>query len=194
MQRSLSALAIAAVLVAALSGTTARAYPPYAKKEGKNCIYCHVGPAGGKRAYRGVFYKMNSLSFAGFDDAAEAKKAGVEIGPEATPPPTSYTAPTKTADPATPEPKPSDNNAQKPVSDAMKATSAKLTATKAAYTKAPKDAKAKKAYAAALGEMGHLTMLDQTLPPGQRYPGALKSCARPFSSTPATRPPLGIRR
>jgi len=173
MQRTLSAFALCAVVAAALSGTTAHAFPPFGKKEGKNCIYCHVSPSGGKRAYRGIYYKMNSLSFANFDDAAEAKKAGVEIGPEATPPPASYTAP-KAADPVKPVEKAGGNEAATPVPNAMAEASKKLTAAKAAYTKNPKDAKAKKAYSAALGTMGKLTMADQTIPPGQRYPGALK--------------------
>jgi hypothetical protein len=54
------------------------------------------------RNYRGNFYHDNNLSFAGFDDAAEAKKAGVEVGPEASSKPKSWTAPEAPAEPAKP--------------------------------------------------------------------------------------------
>lgn len=77
-----------------LSASSAHAFKKFAQAEGKSCAYCHVNPAGaGKRNYRGLFYKAHNNSFAGFDDAAEAKKAGVEIGPEPTPPPRSQTPP-----------------------------------------------------------------------------------------------------
>lgn len=60
---------------------TADARPQYAQKEGKPCGYCHLNPAGGgARGYRGQFYGANKLSFAQFDDAREAKIAGIEPG------------------------------------------------------------------------------------------------------------------
>lgn len=88
------------MLVAAftcLLGSAAMAKPPFAEKEGVSCKYCHTQPP--MRNYRGAFYHDNNLSFAGFDDATEAKKAGAEIAPEATSKPKSWTAP---AVPATP--------------------------------------------------------------------------------------------
>jgi eukaryotic-like serine/threonine-protein kinase len=90
------------------SFTSAGARPKYARAEGKSCAYCHVGAAGGgARNYRGAFYQANKLTFNGFDDAAEAKKAGAEVGPDASPPPKSLTAPGTTA-PTEPAPPPVD--------------------------------------------------------------------------------------
>lgn len=103
MSRNLSRLsgfALSLVTLVALVSTpvTAHATPAFAKKEAKSCGYCHVNPAGGgARNYRGLYYKAHGLSFASFDDAAEAKKAGVEIGPDPKPNPTSYTPPAKSA-------------------------------------------------------------------------------------------------
>jgi formylglycine-generating enzyme required for sulfatase activity len=62
----------------------AAARPQYAMAEGVPCAYCHVSAAGGgPRIYRGVYYGSHGHSFVGFDDAAEAKAAGVPIGPAA---------------------------------------------------------------------------------------------------------------
>jgi opacity protein-like surface antigen len=72
--------------------SNAEAKPPFAAKEGVKCSYCHA-PAPPTRNYRGKYYGMHNLSFAGFDDAAEAKKAGVAIGAEAESKPKSQTAP-----------------------------------------------------------------------------------------------------
>jgi hypothetical protein len=80
-----------ATALVSLLGTAAVAKPPFAEKEGVSCKYCHSQPP--MRNYRGNFYHDNNLSFAGFDDAAEAKKAGVEVGPEASSKPKSWTAP-----------------------------------------------------------------------------------------------------
>lgn len=77
------------------------AFPAYEKKEGKPCIYCHVKTSGGPRNYRGLYYKVNRYSFARFDDAAEAKKAGAQIGPAATPPPRSFVPPVEATGRAT---------------------------------------------------------------------------------------------
>ena len=111
--RFLIALAAAAV-VTGLFPAAARALPKYATAEGKSCAYCHLKPSGGgARNYRGAFYQKNNHTFGGFDDAAEAKKAGVEIGPEAAPPPKSFkpaNAPVSAA-PGT--------NLLKPLSDTM---------------------------------------------------------------------------
>jgi hypothetical protein len=70
----------------------AQAKPPFAVKEGVKCSYCHA-PAPPTRNYRGKFYALHNLTFAGFDDVAEAKKAGVPIGAEAESKPKSQTAP-----------------------------------------------------------------------------------------------------
>jgi hypothetical protein len=83
--------------------TGAQAKPAFAEKEGLKCSYCHLPePASKKvRNYRGAYYGMHNLSFAGFDDAAEAKKAGVPVAPLAELKPKSLTLP----EPA-PAPKP----------------------------------------------------------------------------------------
>ncbi len=59
----------------------ANAYPPYARKEGKACTYCHL-QQGGTRGFRGMYYKAHNLSFAEFDNDYEASLAGVK-NPEA---------------------------------------------------------------------------------------------------------------
>lgn len=100
MMKSNRTIMLATALVSLL-GTAAVAKPPFAEKEGVSCKYCHTQPP--QRNYRGNFYHDNNLSFAGFDDAAEAKKAGVEVGPEASSKPKSWTAPEAPAEPAKPE-------------------------------------------------------------------------------------------
>ena len=99
MMKSNRTILLATALVSLL-GTAAVAKPPFAEKEGLSCKYCHSQPP--MRNYRGNFYHDNNLSFAGFDDAAEAKKAGVEVGPEASSKPKSWTAPEAPAEPAKP--------------------------------------------------------------------------------------------
>ena len=99
MMKSNRTIMLATALVSLL-GTAAVAKPPFAEKEGVSCKYCHSQPP--MRNYRGNFYHDNNLSFAGFDDAAEAKKAGVEVGPEASSKPKSWTAPEAPAEPAKP--------------------------------------------------------------------------------------------
>jgi tetratricopeptide (TPR) repeat protein len=173
-------LVLAAVAGAAVQ---AQALPAFVQKEGKGCAYCHVNEKGaGPRNYRGVYYKENGLSFAKFDDAAEAKKAGVEIGPEPTPPPKSLTP----ADPAAAEPKPQEPApAEGPAAEPSRPSSATPTLTIAQaranlrsaetqHKKAPKDPARKRAYAEALAQLGRSTMLDQKIPPMRRYPEALR--------------------
>ena len=81
-----------------------QAYPRFQKKEGvSSCGYCHVKEGGGgARNYRGAFYQAHDNSFAGFDDAAEAKNAGVDVGPHADDKPASQTPPAAPGTPATP--------------------------------------------------------------------------------------------
>ena len=70
-------LALATLLTAlSLWSRPAQATPAFAKKEMKECNYCHVNP-GGPRNFRGKFYKAHGLSFADFDNIYEAKLAGV---------------------------------------------------------------------------------------------------------------------
>ena len=85
--------------------TAAYALPKYANAEGVPCSYCHVAAVGGgARNYRGVFYRLNQHSFAGFDDAAEAKKKEVPLGPGADLKPLSLKAvPPPVLKPAAPE-------------------------------------------------------------------------------------------
>ena len=88
-----NALRIAALLaVASLATARATAYPKFAMKEKKECVYCHVAP-GGDRNFRGLYYKAHDNSFTDFDNIYEAKLAGVSPsskGPEAVPTVTGY--------------------------------------------------------------------------------------------------------
>ena len=151
--------------------TPVQAYPVYAEKEQVNCIYCHNNPqVGGPRNYRGRFYRDNHNSFAGFDDEAEAKASGVDVAPEATPRPKSWTPPgttppvppTPVASPLPPAPKPSLDGLKKAVDE-----------TATALKKAPKDPEAKKAHAASLTVVAHVFMIDTDIPPAKRYMEAL---------------------
>ena len=158
----LGAAALAAVV--ALNSAPGKAFPPFVQKEGKPCGYCHVAAEGkGPRNYRGMYYKAHNLSFMEFDDAAEAKKAGVPLSPDPDPKvmPKTWTAP-KAA--------PMGEEKAMSVADAK----AKVKTTEAAYKKKMTDPAAKKAYASALADLGHSTMLDQSIPPKKRYPDALK--------------------
>ncbi len=72
--------AIAAFALFALVGSTAHAFPKFAKKENVSCGYCHVSDAGGgKRNFRGIYYKAHKLSFTEFDETFESKSAGVPM-------------------------------------------------------------------------------------------------------------------
>lgn len=77
------------MLVSGLStiSRSANARPAYAKKEMKECVYCHVTP-GGPRNFRGMYYGTHNRSFADFDNVFEAKAAGVAasaVGGDAVP-------------------------------------------------------------------------------------------------------------
>lgn len=79
MKRNLGLFA----LVGALSVLTfsAQAKPAFAEKEKKACNYCHsVDSGGGPRGFRGMYYGAHKLSFKGFNEKKEAKKAGVKEG------------------------------------------------------------------------------------------------------------------
>ncbi len=157
-------LTLAGVALASMA-SIASAFPPFKDKEKvPACTFCHQQPSGGKRNYRGMFYKRNALSFAKFDDKAEAEKAGVEVGPFPDAKPTSWTAPDKPEPEATPTPAPRPK-VNIPV---LKAKAAEW------YAKYKKDPKANaKPYSQALAELGHGQMLDQSVPPVKRYPMAL---------------------
>jgi hypothetical protein len=171
----LMAVSASAVLLALTSAQPAQAFPPFKDKEKKPCTFCHLKPEGGARNYRGLYYKAHNLTFTEFDDAAEAKKAGVEVAadPDPTVKPTSWTAP-KTVEAPKPEEKPVP--ADQPLEAKMTVAQAKVkvAATEKALKLKPKDPAAKKAHAASLADLGHSTMLDQSIPPRVRYPEALK--------------------
>ncbi|MDX1932088.1 MAG: hypothetical protein SFU56_05755 [Capsulimonadales bacterium] len=171
-------------LVAALSVAAPRAtaFPPFTQKEGKPCGYCHVNEkGGGKRNYRGNYYKLRNLSFVEFDDAAEAKKAGEEVGPDPDPntKPKSWTAP-KGA-----ETTEATGTEEKKLS--VKEATARVKVAETAYNKAKNDPAKKKALAAAIADLGHATMLDATIPPRNRYPAALKHARRALSLDPTNK-------
>ena len=156
------------ILLAPLA-TPTQATPKFAKKEMVSCAYCHVNAnGGGKRNYRGAYYRKNDLSFAGFDDKEEAKKAGVEVAADADAHPASLTPPTMS------------------VADAT----AKLKTAEAAYKKAPKDAAVKAAYVEALADMAHSTMLDQTLPAPKRFVDALATVKKTLKLDPTNKQAL----
>lgn len=75
-------LPLTLALCLALSGILsfrAEAFPKFAKKENKDCTYCHsVDQGGGPRGFRGMYYDAHKLSFKGFNEKVEAKKAGVK--------------------------------------------------------------------------------------------------------------------
>lgn len=153
-----------------------QAFPAFTDKEGVKCGYCHVKlEGGGKRNYRGRFYKKNALSFANFDDKAEATAAGEPIGAEADAKPKSLTVPATTA-PAEPvaTPAPAATPApEAPVSPVV-ALRKKVATTQAALTKSPKSVPAKKAHSASLTALARGIMNDPAIPPAKKYPEALK--------------------
>jgi mono/diheme cytochrome c family protein len=58
-------------LVACILGMASHAYalPAYAKKENKNCAFCHTNPkGGGKRTAAGEWYKAHKHSLVGFKE------------------------------------------------------------------------------------------------------------------------------
>jgi len=120
----------------------AAAKPPFAAKEGVACTYCHIQAP--KRNYRGDYYKAHKLSFAGFVDAAEAKKAGVPVGPGASSKPKSLT---------TAKQSPRIGILTKKAQDA-----------EAAARKAPRDANLRIAFAAALTKLGDAQLTDTSVP------------------------------
>ena len=74
----LAAVAVG-VALALCAGGPAQAKKAFAEKEKVACDYCHVTP-GGPRNFRGLYYRKYEHSFANFDNAYEAKLAGVDPG------------------------------------------------------------------------------------------------------------------
>jgi hypothetical protein len=142
-------------LAAALAAISmpASAKPPFAEKEGVACTYCHIQAP--KRNYRGDYYKSHQLSFAGFVDAAEAKKAGVAIGPGAGSKPNSLT---------TTKQSPRIAILMKRAQDA-----------EGAARTAPRDAKLRIAFAAALTKLGDAQLADTSVPLATRIDNASQS-------------------
>ena len=141
-----------AVVLAAIS-MPASAKPPFAEKEGVACTYCHIQAP--KRNYRGDYYKSHQLSFAGFVDAAEAKKAGVAVGPGAGSKPNSLT---------TAKQSPRIAILMKKAQDA-----------EGAARSAPRDAKLRIAFAAALTKLGDAQLADTSVALATRIDNASQS-------------------
>ena len=141
-----------AMVLAAIS-MPASAKPPFAEKEGVACTYCHIQAP--KRNYRGDYYKSHQLSFAGFVDAAEAKKAGVAVAPGAGSKPNSLT---------TAKQSPRIAILMKKAQDA-----------EGAARSAPRDAKLRIAFAAALTKLGDAQLADTSVPLATRIDNASQS-------------------
>ena len=141
-----------AAVLAAIS-MPASAKPPFAEKEGVACTYCHIQAP--KRNYRGDYYKSHQLSFAGFVDAAEAKKAGVAVGPGAGSKPNSLT---------TTKQSPRIAILMKRAQDA-----------EGAARSAPRDAKLRIAFAAALTKLGDAQLADTSVALATRIDNASQS-------------------
>jgi glutathione peroxidase len=75
---SLATLTAAAIMLLG-PAENAQATPAFARKENKQCVYCHLQP-GKARGFRGLYYAAHNGSFEGFDEIAEAKLAGVKPG------------------------------------------------------------------------------------------------------------------
>ena len=71
---------------------------------------------------------------------------------------------------------------------------ANLKAAEALYKKTPNNAARKQAYAQALAHLGHSTMLDQSIPPRQRYPEALNLLRRALALDPKNKLALADRK
>ena len=166
-----------------------QAFPAYKDKEGVNCAYCHTSPAGGKRSYRGKFYKKNGLSFAGFDDKAEADAAGVPLGAEADAKPKSLTPPVAGTTPAaSPTPVASPAPVASPVAAPTVAElRVKAIATETALKKTPTVASAKKAHSASLAALARAVMGDAAIPPAKKYPESLRLLRKAATLDPANK-------
>ncbi len=107
-----------ATLVAAVGGQRkADAFPKFAKKENKQCVFCHVNPSGGKRNATGKWYGAHGLSLAGYTPEKAAAEFGGAAGATApsgvtgtttkpAPKPSAKPAPKKPGAKPTPKPAP----------------------------------------------------------------------------------------
>lgn len=152
MKHTINRYAVFAAVLTAVS-LPAAAKPPFAAKEGVACTYCHIQAP--KRNYRGDYYKAHKLSFAGFVDAAEAKKAGVAVGPGAGSKPNSLTIAKQS---------PRIGILTKKAQDA-----------EGAARSAPRDAKLRIAFAAALVKLGDAQLADISVPLATRIDNANQS-------------------
>ena len=152
MKHTINRYAVFASVLTALS-LPAAAKPPFAAKEGVACTYCHIQAP--KRNYRGDYYKAHKLSFAGFVDAAEAKKAGVAVGPGAGSKPNSLTIAKQS---------PRIGILTKKAQDA-----------EGAARSAPRDAKLRIAFAAALTKLGDAQLADTSVALATRIDNASQS-------------------
>ncbi len=145
---------------------SASAFPKFSSDEGVKCAYCHVNAnGGGRRNYRGKFYKKSGLSFAGFDDRAEAAAAGESVAAEADAKPKSLTLPAGSIAPA---PTQTPKSATPTVADYR----AKANLTALALKKSPTE-EAKKAHSASLTLLARAIMNDAAILPAKKYPEAL---------------------
>ncbi|MFY8052673.1 MAG: hypothetical protein ACOVP2_08650 [Armatimonadaceae bacterium] len=131
----------------------ASAKPPFAEKEGVACTYCHTQAP--RRNYRGDYYKSHQLSFAGFVDTAEAKKAGVAVTPGAASKPKSLTTAKQ--------------------SPRIAILTKKAQDAEGAARSAPRDAKLRIAFAAALTKLGDAQLADTSVPLATRIDNASQS-------------------
>lgn len=142
-------------IAAALVGLSlpASAKPPFAEKEGVACTYCHTQAP--RRNYRGDYYKSHQFSFAGFVDATEAKKAGVAVAPGAASKPKSMTTAKQ--------------------SPRIAILTKKAQDAEGAARSAPRDAKLRIAFAAALTKLGDAQLADTSVPLATRIDNASQS-------------------
>jgi hypothetical protein len=175
--RLLGRIAAASAVPCTLAALPAHALPAYAQSEAKPCSYCHTDLAGGgARTYRGLFYSLHGHAFAGFDDAAEAKRAGVPLGPEAIPHPKSYSPPI----PVSAEPL-HGQVADKRMSIA--AATARVTEAREQYGR-NSTVERRIAYAEALSDLAGAIWTFGTTPPPDRYRESMKLFSRALKMAP----------
>jgi len=147
----------ATALLGALLATVAPvwAVPPYQESEAVPCLYCHQEPDGGPRNYRGIFYSTHRQSFQGFDDAREAREAGVAPGPFADRVPRSLR---ERPTPAPPTPAPPLSPAQR-----IYAAQRQASAAQAALRAAPREERLQSEAVAALLALGDALLADPAL-------------------------------
>jgi hypothetical protein len=94
--RPAAVFSLVLVTIFGISGIQeASARPQFARKENKQCVYCHLEPTGGARGFRGIYYKLHDHSLKNFDEKRESALAGVRANAmgEDSKPTKSYPAP-----------------------------------------------------------------------------------------------------